>query len=65
MIKLSNNDKIQQENKSKRLGRVLCCSNYCQETQKQKTKANKHKSNRSLKAMGNITPTMYYYPRNR
>ena len=43
----------------------FCCSNYCQETQKQKTKANKHKSNRSLKAMGNITPTMYYYPRNR
>ena len=49
---------------------ILGCSNYCQETWKQKTKINqqtiiinnrKLKNYRKLKPVGNIIPTMDYY----
>ena len=50
-------------------GWVLVCSNYCQETwkQKQKIKINQQtilKNSRKIKAMRNETPTMDHYPRN-
>ena len=50
-------------------GWVLVCSNYCQETwkQKQKTKINQQtilRNSRKIKAMRNETPTMDHYPRN-
>ena len=48
---------------------VLGCSNFHQETQKQrlrtkKKQTNKIKSTRKLKRMENITPAMDRYPRN-
>lgn len=48
---------------------VLGCSNFHQETQKQRLRnknkqTNKIKSTRKLKRMENITPAMDHYPRN-